>query len=332
MIAVDQLLEILTNVRKESLTRQNLQADCPYCGKEEHFYINKLTGAHDCKKCKVANSSIEPLLKLLGKSHLLEGNQVVFGQVKPLGNQTPTVDEALDLNLPNRRLPATFKPLHFTDNNKFANYLKGRKFNELDFRMINPGYAPLSFKYQDYVILPVHQDFEIKGYIVRYIGEDDTKPRYLNSTNTDFGKMIWGIDEFTNNTHTAILTEGGFDKISVTNELDLHTQEGIKCAATFGKDLSKYQLERLRRTNVKNLIFMFDSYDAVNEMKKFGYQAKKYFNVYCCFTTLMHDSGKMSRAEIISVLNSAEPIEKYWYDKVQHNKVKVVKCPTKHVI
>jgi hypothetical protein len=30
---------------------ENVQGDCPFCGKENHFYVNQLTGQWDCKSC-----------------------------------------------------------------------------------------------------------------------------------------------------------------------------------------------------------------------------------------------------------------------------------------
>src|SRR4051812_44704485 len=29
----------------------NVSGDCPFCGKEDHFYVNQKTGQWDCKSC-----------------------------------------------------------------------------------------------------------------------------------------------------------------------------------------------------------------------------------------------------------------------------------------
>ena len=66
--------------------------------------------------------------------------------------------------------------------------------------------------------------------------------RYQNSVDTDFGKMVYGIDECTENTHTLIGVEGITDKFNVDRLLGLYKQEEIKCGAFFGKKISPEQM------------------------------------------------------------------------------------------
>ena len=63
----DEVLKmVLINPREAS--KNHYQADCPFCLKGQHFYINRTTFKWDCKKC----SEFGNLYKLLKKVDALE--------------------------------------------------------------------------------------------------------------------------------------------------------------------------------------------------------------------------------------------------------------------
>lgn len=295
-------------------------SDCPFCNKKGHFYINKITFLFDCKKCN-ETGNLYKLLQHLGQLHLLEGNVIHYDeQIKLLGK--PIEEVSLDLDIPDFKLPVGFKKLEWNLKNPYAEYLKSRKYTKGDFEFYQPGTTSLVERYDGYVIIPVTRDYQIKGFIARYVGEDENKSRYENSKRTKFSKILDGYDQLSNNTHSVIIVEGHFDKVSVNYELELETTEEWKCVSTFGKKISVHQLVLLKKTNVQDLYFLYDFKDAINDIKKFGLKAGKQFNVYGCYLNIDKDPGDMDRNEILQALNSAQLINAYIYSVVQGNKLK----------
>ena len=65
--------EVLINP-KLNRTNQYI-CDCPFCGKESHFYIDKTSQLFDCKKCG-ESGNIYKLLRFVDKLYLLQGSTV----------------------------------------------------------------------------------------------------------------------------------------------------------------------------------------------------------------------------------------------------------------
>ena len=320
MIRSDVLWQLLENPKHGPKT--HFIAKCPVCKRDAHFYINFVTGLNDCKKCG-KQGNIVTFLNDIGKIELLDGNEVDIKKELPkLNKLNQNQTEELDIEIKTIKLPIGFKRTKYSDDNRFTEYLKSRKFTELDFEIYQPGYTNLKRKYEDYVILPVNRDWEVKGYIVRYIGEDEEKPRYLNSQH-DFSKLLFGYDELTENTKTVIIVEGVFDKISVTTELDLHNDDEAKCLCTFGKKLSDCQLLLLLNAGIENLFICFDGRDAIKDIKNIGFKVKRQFNnILCCDTGTKFDPGASDKNMLLRVLNESKSIQKFQLDKLAKLRLK----------
>jgi hypothetical protein len=297
----------------------HLICTCWNCKDQNHYYFNLVNGLSDCKKCgKTAN--LYQFLQGWGRLDLLEGNTINYREdIKLLGNTIE--EELLEQHLRDFRLPVGFRKLDWNSKNKYVEYLKSRKYTEEDFQFYQPGSTQLIERYEDYVLIPIGFDYSTKGLLARYIGKDETKLRYQNSKGTKFGNLLDGYDQINSNTHTLIITEGHFDKVSVTTELELNTSEDWKAISTFGKKISDNQISLLQKTNVKNLFLMYDQ-DAVSEIKQYGTKLNKYFKVSGCFNTGSKDPGNMNKKEILQSLDSAKSISRYIYTMVQGNCLK----------
>jgi len=290
----------------------------PNCQKDKHFYFNFNNLFSDCKKCG-ASYNIFSFLKEIGRPDLIQGRQVNIKKIELPTLATP--EEKNWENPEDHKMPIGFKKCSLgKEKNIFTKYLINRKFTEIDFNLYNPGYTNKILKYSDYVIVPIENDFSVKGFVGRYIGGKEGKLRYLNSK-SDFAKLIFGYDEIKDRTKTLIITEGIFDKISVTSSLDLHFQEEIKCVCTFGKKISEFQKYMLKKTNIENIIMMYDSRDAVNDMKKIGFKLKNDFDVYVAYTGI-NDPGDSTKEQIVEIVNNIEIIDKFYRNKVQIPKLK----------
>lgn len=322
MLPVDVLKSLL--IKPREATRNNLVATCPFCGKENHFFINKGINAKriehcwDCKKCG-KDGNLITFLKQIGRLDLLEGRQVDTKKIilPSLEQDEEDVEEEVE----DCKLPIGFKKCDWDkDKNVYTKYFKSRKFEKIDFDLYSPGYTNALSKYKDYAIIPVENNFSCKGFVSRCIEDSDYKPRYRNSE-TNMSKVLFGFDEASNKTRTAILLEGIFDKTATTTALDLHYQKEIKAFATFGKKISSYQVSLLRKIGIENIIILYDGRDAVNDIKKIGHQLNKEFDVYAGYTK-DKDPNASTKEEIIDIINKIEPIEKFNRSKVQVPKLK----------
>lgn len=323
-----QLKELLVNPR--NAPHNHFVADCPFCDKTGHFYINKgvtkkgIIHGYDCKKCGVAGSVFTFLAKL-NALYLIEGRQVVHDKLTKLEFEENEQLDSVDIVVPDKKLPIGAKPI--VAGSDFYTYLQSRKFQEIDFEYYQPHQTKIISKFKDYVIIPVLQDYSIKGYVTRYaIDKKDSRYnkealRYLNAKNVNFGCLLSGIDEVNQNTNTAILVEGFFDKISVTTELGLHYIDELKCLCTFGKKISTEQIKLIRKTKITTLILMYDERDAVNDMKKISQELKKYFNVLVA-STGDNDPGDCTKQDFLMILDDLKSPDEFWLDKIQKKQFK----------
>lgn len=319
MIKVESVIPFLANVNKSH--NSQIICDCPFCGKQKHFFLNKKTLSWDCKKCK-EDGSIKKLLAKLGKLYLLEGEKVIALNNPVLDaffEEIVTEDIKEDKEI---RLPIGFIKCNFDSDNDYTNYLKSRKFTRNDFDLYIPGYTTQKAKYEDYVLIQIINNYKLKGFVGRAIYEE-MEGRYSNSTGTTFANLIFGLDELSIRTDTLIICEGIFDKISITNELDLHRDTTMKCVGSFGNKLTKNQIRVLRRyKNIRNFFLFYDARDSVEIMKKYSLLLKQEFrncNVNVCYLDVGDPGSSGFKTISRALLESTDYIE-FFYSKVQKPK------------
>ena len=281
-------------------------SDCPFCGKDQHFYVSKKTQLFDCKKCG-EYGSVYKLLKQLDKTYLLGGATVkereVLKSVRVMIEESLEVDEVDLTSLPVVKLPVGFRVAR-----KGMKYLEDRGVTAEDCVRYNIGYTTLYWKYENFVIIPVYDDGAVRGFVGRYGNKvvPKNRLRYNNSVGVKFSDLLFGYDEITSNTSTVILVEGIFDKIATDKFLDLWSSEEIKCVCTFGKKISDAQIKKLLIKGVSNIIMLYD-YDAINDIKKYGLMLERDF-VTSIVYTMNKDIDECTLSEAIQVFsNSMKP-------------------------
>lgn len=311
-IAESDLRSIIT-IKKETRSGQ-LIADCPFCGKSMHFYIDRKTQLFECKKCWTAGS-IYKLLKHLDKTYLIGDKSVEYqdkiDSIRKQMEDTINKDKDIELEeLPERKMPVGFG---VCNNNK---YLLSRGIGRKDCERYHIGETRLSFKFRNYILIPIYDGGVVRGFLGRYASKrvPDDKLRYNNSLNTVFAELLFGYDEIVNGeTETVIITEGVFDKISVDQKLRLWDDNSVKCVTTFGKKISDVQIKKLLLKNVTNIIVSWD-YDALKEIKEYGMKLLKYFDVFVGISTKEKDLGDCTAEEVIEVYQNVKPITKFTFD------------------
>jgi DNA primase len=300
-----ELKSLLSNVKLGS--KNHYLSDCPFCGKERHFYISRHSQLWDCKKCGEEGNIIR-LLSHLGKLFMLgEYKSIDRAKIKSLSEfQVEDFEERIEtLEVKSCKPPIGFKRIENDD------YLISRKILPANFEKFKIGYTKLVPSLKNYVIFLIEENDECKGYISRYIKpipKGSKKLRYNNARNVNFSHLLFGFDEITSKTKTVIVVEGLFDKITLDNYLGLDDDEEVKCVATFGKKISKFQVLKLQSKSVSNVVLIYD-YDAIKEMKKYSVMLDNYFNVKIGFT-FNKDINDSKRKEVFEIFDRLKnPIE-----------------------
>lgn len=297
LISDDELRDLLINP-KPTRSGQYI-ADCPLCGKSQHFYISRKTQMWDCKKCH-SYGSIYKLLRLLDKTYLLAGSTVENKErIESIREMTQDLVSNDDIELSD--LPVKKMPVGWKVSAKSTKYLLSRGITSEDCKRYNIGATDMFRKYDNYVLIPIYDDGKIRGFLGRYGARKvpDGKLRYNNSIGTEFAELLFGYDEITERTSTVILVEGCFDKIAVDKVLHLWDDDEVKCVCTFGKKISDKQMKKLMLKGVTNVILLYD-FDAVKEIKKYGLELEKYFVTSITYTN-KKDIDECSEDEALEV-------------------------------
>lgn len=312
--------------------RNHIIANCPFCSKEGHFFFNinkaleknpegKYKYCWDCKKC-TEKGNIVKLLRKLDKLFLLEGEYVGDGDFieNPLKKLGTASEEELGLIAKEIRIPIGFKRMYSDP------YLESRGFTEHEFNKYEIGYTNTSAKYEDYIIILFREMAKVRGFIARSrLPKEEIKAinksfkqkglkqrylRYRNSSESEFSKMLGGFEEIMITTSWVVLVEGYFDKVAVDRALALDKIQDMKCCFTFGKDVSKEQITKLKKRGIRGVILVQDP-DAVDYSKALGLKLQKHFDEVMIGFTGNKDLGDSTDVEILSVFDNLKKPEMF---------------------
>lgn len=319
VISDEDLRSILT-IKKETRSNQYI-ADCPFCQKNEHFYINKFTQKWDCKKCG-ESGGIYKLLKHFDKLYLLGAPTIKFSDeiksIREIQEENSNEENGEIEPLPEISMPAGFRVYDY-----ITPYLNQRGISMEDVKHWNFGRTKIFSRYIDYLLIPIYDNGKIRGFIGRYASKHvpEDKLRYSNSLNTDFSCLLFGYDDIVKGkTETVIITEGLFDAIAVTKKLNLFADSSIRAVCTFGKKISKVQINKLLAKEIKRVILLFD-YDALKEIKYYASLLNEYFETRVAVALDKKDIDECTLSEVIEVFENMKPVQKFNLDvarKMKH--------------
>lgn len=257
-------------------------ADCPFCGKQKHFYMNSKNGLWDCKVClekgnwyqfqKRVGSGVdneneevkEKKKKARKSSKLISSLESInehFEERKLLRSINQNIDEKFKYEIPpDIYLPNSFIPIKKSNAKRAYEYLLKRKYNKYHISKYDLMYGTNGI-YFNRIIIPVYLDGSLKGYLGRWIPDEEleeVKRKYRNSYKTDFAKLLGNYD-LINPCDPVIICEGAFSSYRID----------YNSVFSFGKKLSKSQIYLLKKKKVKEVLLLFDS-DAQKEIIKLG--------------------------------------------------------------
>lgn len=315
-------------------SRGNWITTCPFCGKEEHFYIKLNTQEHhrskgynksykwQCKRCG-ESGGLKRLLAQVGRLDLLSGTKVDVRKELVNFIEQEVEEGEIVLELEECKLPFGFKSV------KYDEYLDARGFTPEDYIRYKVGRTELTGKLIDYIIIPVEENNVNVAYFARTVHdkkqikkiEERTGkkyPRYRNAS-VDFALVVVGLDEITFMTRIVIIVEGFFDKVRLDRHFELWSNDEIKCVCTNGKNVSVEQILKIIRkgNNVQDVILLQDN-DAVKDTKKVGTLLSKYFdNVLVGYVPeIGKDIDETSDEDIDKIFNNLETLEQFSLQKV----------------
>ena len=317
----DEDLRSILNVKKETRSGQYIIDFCPFCNKSEHFYINKFTQRWDCKKCG-ESGGIYKLLKHFDKLYLLGAPTVKLAdEIKSIREIQEDISKAENAKiepLPEIKMPAGFKVYDY-----ITPYLSQRGISMEDVKHWNFGRTKIVSRYIDYLLIPIYDEGKVRGFIGRYASKHvpEDKLRYSNSIHTDFSCLLFGYDDIIKGkTDTVIITEGLFDAIAVTKKLNLFADFSIRAVCTFGKKISKTQIQKLLAKEIRRVILLYD-YDALKETRHYASLLNEYFETRVAVALGKKDIDECTLSEVIDVFENIKPVQKFNLDvarKMKH--------------
>lgn len=337
----DTELESILKNPIESRNGSQFISDCPYCGKEGHFIISRKTDKTNirgenvsfywsCKKCN-EGGGLYRLLKKLGKLWMGDFKDSIVDVNKvEIMNLEAANKLDYDYTVPTIPAPIGYERIY---QNK---YLENRGFTKTQFEKYEVGASWMN-TYSDFVIFLIQEDGETKAHVSRRMKdgawfkeqEDKVKDwnkkfpenkrrkplRYNNSVDTDFGKLIYGLDEINERVDTMVIVEGITDKFNVERILDMDAKDSHwKCGATFGKKINEVQIHKLKAKGIKNVILLYDP-DALEDSKRYSYDLTREFRVQVGYLDTK-DPGDLSEDELYTVMENL-------YDPLNFNLSKV---------
>lgn len=287
---IDELIVTLNGHLDGS--RKNIVAQCPFChhrGEKYGIYIGpeskyKVFGSSNCFHCNRRYRTLEDTLKALDREDLLPKETASLDD--DITDELNLFEDDVDDDLEKIEMPKGYKRC-------FKNrYLKSRGFTADDYEYFPCGTTRgINHKYDDYVLLEIHDNKKLVGFVGRHIWSkhdiDEYNAshrfqirRYNNSTDNGFGKLLYNIDAVKElETESVILCEGCFDVIALTRKLNLYDYPAIVPVATFGKKISEVQIYKLQNKGIKTVILGYDA-DAKDTTSEIAIQLDKYFDVY----------------------------------------------------
>jgi DNA primase len=252
-------------------TADELMADCPWCGKAEHFYINIKTGDHICFKCNARGRGVIGVFAQVEGLTFLEAQRVLFKRVVQFKRRKSTPENLTERvtalrpgqseieakPLVDFELPPEYIPIWDGRRWLMPTYLRERGVTRRMAKFWRLGFCETG-RYASRIVIPIECP-NGRSFTAR----DATgfkKPPYLNPPNSEHGRLLFGWDAAGTEGDVA-LVEGPFDVMGLW-------RWGIRSVGIFGKSLHPEQLNLLFRWPSDRTVFVMTDPDADAEAIK----------------------------------------------------------------
>jgi DNA primase len=227
----------LDNVKLTSTDQ--IVADCPWCNKSDHLYINRINGHYICFSCNEAGRHLIGIISQVEGISRSEARKFIMrNRVEFRRKETPKtlLDRISDRKQNNEdkvkaTLPEEYIPVYKDGKWSFPVYLRERKIKRTTAREWKIGWARKG-RYGGRIIIPI-----VCPNGVSFTSRDVTneqEPKYLNPSGVNHRKLLLGWDKHPLK-GDVVLVEGPMDAIKMW-------QHGFPSLALLGKVLHVEQL------------------------------------------------------------------------------------------
>lgn len=228
------------NLDNPKLTSTNqIVADCPWCGKSNHLYIDREEGHFICFSCSNAGKYLVGLISEVEGISISEAKRFIMRhRVEFRRKHSPkTLLKKITepkIHYPGRieqRLPEEYIPVYKDGKWSFPVYLRERGIKRSTARQWNLGWARKG-RYGGRIILPINCPMG-NSFTSRDV-TNHQEPKYLNPKGIDNSHLLFGWDNHLVK-GDVVLVEGPMDAIKMW-------QHGFSSLALMGKVLHPEQL------------------------------------------------------------------------------------------
>jgi hypothetical protein len=284
---------------------------CPFCGRRDKFGLcidSNNKGSYHCFRASCGSSgTLWHFLKKIGRDDLISVREYSF-------KSRLEIPEAKLISLDCEQIPY---PMGFRKY-KCVSYLESRGWQSWDYKQFEVGKSTDPF-YKNYILFCLKEKGKLVGFLGRskqskeWHRENPHIPRYKNSRNVDFSKIVGGIEEICEN-DTVIICEGIMDAVNINNILrsmnNFSWFPNTKAVFTNGSSISETQCQKLKNRGIKSAIFLYDA-DAMSKTQKCSLILSRYIpDVRIAEVKGLKDAGEFDRQDFESVLKTLyNPLE-----------------------
>lgn len=261
---------------------------CPFCGKENHFYISTEKPVYRCFRCNESGDWINYLQRIKG----MDFKEALYYLAKQAGVTLQGFDEKKysEANRKSELLETAkeffIKTLFNEEGKEVLNYLKEvRGYDKKEIKDMELGAYVDRKKLKKYLLEQGYKEEEINksGLFTAGLGDthtlailwrsisgralgisgrtinSDIKPKYVNSAGLEKVKGFIGFERIRKGkTENAILVEGVLDAL----RLNADKKTDKPAIALGGTEISKYQIQALEDAGIRYLILALDNDEA----------------------------------------------------------------------
>lgn len=283
-----------------------LNATCPFCGKDQHFYINAETGKFICFKCDERGRNPIGLIAHIEGITYGEAMRIMMKQAVAFKRRKETPESLLERVMALRGadaeadevdfdLPSEFRPVFKNGKWRFPAYLKDRRIARATAHQWGIGWCS-DGRYAGRIIIPIEcpngRSFTARD----TTGEQE--PRYLNPTGADHGRLLLGWEHAPVNGDIA-LVEGPLDAIKMW-------QHGIPSLAVMGHFLHSEQLGLLfKKPQEATITVMLDPEETTTPYDMASQLTCRFDNVYIARLSDGVDPGDSTKKQALTAYENA---------------------------
>jgi DNA primase len=275
--------------------------DCIFCYGKQKMYVNKLTKLWICHRCAEKGDLVDLVERVMGfdtwKAIEYIGQSKGRSGLLKLGTEESIPDKQVEIDY-----PPGFEKLGFPtteESRRYWDYLKTRGVLASTTLEHGIGYCPRG-KYRNRVVIPVFWFDKLVSRVARSL-RDDVEKTKLTPRGNQQSSYLLNLDRLWGQEH-LVLVEGPFDMLKIT---DL-------AVASFGKRISREQVNLLSRSRVRQVTLAYDS-DAVADTWNAARTLSERFHVQIAELPEGEDPGSLPDIVTRQLIRDAKP-----YSREQH--------------